>query len=273
MAIQWHPLLAQFLRQDYGDRLEIQEEVNLGDAPIRADLVLIRRDPKVGLPYPLNDLGAITLVEFKGPKETAGQKALTRLEIYGLLYYERTKLTRRRDLTLWLVASKFSRTVSQPEGTYLADARGVGPGVQGGSLDQFPTCLVNLNGLPVSRETLPLVMVSRGPQERVLAEYVLDHRQEHPDYLRLLMEMHQKAFEEVIKMRELTLEELGVEDPDKYIADVIKLVGEQRILQKLREEQGEEQVLRDLVNQIGLPKTRRLLDQLEKPSTKKLRRS
>jgi hypothetical protein len=66
MAIYWHPVLAQLLRQVYGDRLEIYEEVNLGQMPLRIDLVIIRRDPTVALPYPLDPLGATTLLSYKG---------------------------------------------------------------------------------------------------------------------------------------------------------------------------------------------------------------
>jgi hypothetical protein len=149
MAIHWHPVLAQLLRQFYGDRLEIQEEVNLGELPLRIDLVLIKRNPAVALPYPFDRLGAVTLLSYKGPEDTAGQADLRQLEIYALLYQDRFNLPRRSDLTLWLVASKFAREVSQRAGAYLAAARTAGPGVRAGRLDGFPTCLVNLNELPV----------------------------------------------------------------------------------------------------------------------------
>jgi hypothetical protein len=112
MAIYWHPLLAQFLRRDYGDRLIIEEEVNLGDLPLRIDLVIIRPDPEVTLPYPFNHLGTTTLVSFKGPQDAAGQNDLRQLEIYGLLYQGRAELPRRRDLTLWLPASRYQRRAS-----------------------------------------------------------------------------------------------------------------------------------------------------------------
>lgn len=41
MALYWHPYLAELLRQDYGDRLVIEEEVSLGDMLLRADLLLV----------------------------------------------------------------------------------------------------------------------------------------------------------------------------------------------------------------------------------------
>jgi hypothetical protein len=73
----------------YRDRLIIEEEVTLGDRPLRADLLLIRRDPTVALPFPFCFLGAQTLVEYKSPDDAATQADLVQLEIYGLLYAQR----------------------------------------------------------------------------------------------------------------------------------------------------------------------------------------
>jgi hypothetical protein len=207
----------------------IQEEVNLGDLPLRADLLIIRRDPIVPLPYPFNHLGATTLVEFKGPDDSAGQADLLQLESYGLLYQQRTKLARRSELTLWLVASSLARGVSQRDGAYLTRAQRVGPGVRAGSLDRFPTCLVNLNELPISGETLPLLMVSRGPQERAVVEFLVDHRKEYAEYAHHLFAMHKKVFTEVFIMRELTLEEWGIEYPEEFATDLVQFFGEERI--------------------------------------------
>ena len=61
MALYWHPFLTELLRMDYGDRLIVDDEVSLGDMPLKADLLLIRRDLSVVLPFPFNCLGARTL--------------------------------------------------------------------------------------------------------------------------------------------------------------------------------------------------------------------
>jgi len=57
MTIYWHPFLAEMLRLSYADRIIIQEQLPLGDLPLEADLLLLRRDPKVvpvpfGTPWP-----------------------------------------------------------------------------------------------------------------------------------------------------------------------------------------------------------------------------
>ncbi len=65
MALYWHPYLAELLQLDYGDRLIVEKEVPLGDMPLKADFLLIRRDPSVPLPFPFCFLGVETLVEYK----------------------------------------------------------------------------------------------------------------------------------------------------------------------------------------------------------------
>ncbi|PIY48480.1 MAG: hypothetical protein COZ06_16375 [Armatimonadetes bacterium CG_4_10_14_3_um_filter_66_18] len=115
MAVQWHPLLARFLRHDYADRLEVQTEVPLGELPLRADFLLIRRAPELPLPFPLSHLGSTTLMEYKGPDETVSQKDLQLLGIYADLYVYREDLPARRDLTLWLVGSRFADRLSDSD--------------------------------------------------------------------------------------------------------------------------------------------------------------
>jgi len=139
MALYWHPFLAELLRQDYGHHLIVEEEVSLGDMPLRADLLLIRRDPRVLLPFPLSLLGARTLVEYKSPDDGATQDDLVKLAIYGLLYAQRAGLVQRRHLTLWLLASRFQSNISQRGGAFLARERDVGAGIRAGRLDGFPT--------------------------------------------------------------------------------------------------------------------------------------
>jgi hypothetical protein len=259
MAIYWHPMLAQLLRSEYGDQLTIEEEVNLGEMPLRIDLVVIRRDPAVSLPFPFDHLGATTLVSFKGPLDVAGQADLRRLEIYGLLYQERYNLPRRPDLTLWLLASHYQRRVTWRDGAYLSRGRTAGPGVRAGSLDRFPVCLVDLNELPVETATWPLVMVSRGPAERPLVEYFLDHQSELNKYWRQLLELHGQSFLEVIQMRQQSLEESGIEDLDKYVAMLVKVVGnKERLVRAL----GEEQAVRALVKWLGADRVREMVQQV-----------
>jgi hypothetical protein len=237
MALYWHPFLAQFLREDYGDRLIVEEELNLGDMPLRVDLLIIRRDPRGRLPYPFNHLGERTLVSYCGPDHRAEQKDLAKLEAYGILYQLRESVRRRRDVTLWLVSSRFARQVSDRDGAHLTRARRVGPGVQKGSLFGFPTCLINQNALPVNAETLPLVLTAKGKVEWATGEYLIDHRESFHRRLLSFAELHPVTFKEMLVMKRLTLEQIGITDKEAKI--LIELVGEEKVVRLL----GEERVL------------------------------
>ena len=211
MALYWHPFLAQMLRLSYADRLIVQEQVSLGDLPLQADLLLIRRDPSLALPYPLEFLGARTLVEFKSPDDTADQAALEQLEIYGLLYVRREQLPRRSDLTLWLMASNIAANVSQPGRTELTRVQDVGPGVRRGTHDGFPTLQLDLQAVPFSPDTIPLHMVAGGRQERALVEYIIEHYKHYPHQLDLLASLHGFALMEALIMHNLTPEQIGID--------------------------------------------------------------
>ncbi|MFQ6044466.1 MAG: hypothetical protein ACE5PV_26745 [Candidatus Poribacteria bacterium] len=71
MATYWHPLLAQFLREDYGDRLEVKDSVKIGKMPLELDILIFPSISTEELPYPLNYLGKTTIAELKGPGDTA----------------------------------------------------------------------------------------------------------------------------------------------------------------------------------------------------------
>ncbi len=214
MALYWHPFLAEMLRLSYADRLDVRENLPLGDLPLEADLLLIRRDPAAPLPYPLDFLGPTTLVEFKSPTDTADQAALEQLEIYGLRYVRREGLARRDDLTLWLMASQVAENVSRPGKAELTGARAVGPGVTRGTLDGFPTCVVDLQAVPFTPETLPLHMVATGKQERALAEFVVGHYRHYPRQLDVLTHLHEIPFMEVLMSQGMTLEQIDAHEKE-----------------------------------------------------------
>jgi len=63
MATYWHPLLAQFLREDYGDRLEVKDSVKIGKMPLELDILIFTIVPTEELPYPFNYLGETTIAD------------------------------------------------------------------------------------------------------------------------------------------------------------------------------------------------------------------
>jgi hypothetical protein len=188
----------------------------------------MRRDPSVTLPFPFCFLGTQTLMEYKSPDDRAGQEDLATPEIYGMLYVLRNNIAQRRELTLWLAASHFASDVSLEGGAYLSGAQDVGAGGRGGTLDGFPTFFIDLTRLPVAPEALPLLMVAKGPQERQMVEFLIDHSREYPMHLQLLRELHIQKLEEVLNMRQLTPEQIGID----YEA-LLRLLGEERAIKLL----------------------------------------
>jgi len=264
LAVYWHPLLAQFLRRDYAEFFDIQSALKLGEMPLEADLVLIRKPEGVEPPFPFNHLGQRTIGEFKGPHDTANQDSLAQLEVYGILYQQQESL-QRRNVTLWLIASDFVEEINDSERAYLENLQEVGPGLYHGILDRFPTYLVNLGELPISAATLPLLMVYKGPREHEIMEYLLDHRDEFFYYFVFAIMMHLETLQEVLAMRNLKLEEL-----DLNAETLVNAAGEERVLSWIGEEKvirllGEEKILSDLVRMLGKERIQQLLDKLPSP--------
>ena len=159
-----------------------------------------------------------------------------------MLYALREGIAQRHDLTLWLVASHFRREVSRLGGAVLVGEQELGVGVKGGLLDGFPTFFIDLHRLPVQPETLSLLMVAKGPQERELIESLVDHFREYPRRVQLLRELHVETLREVLRMRQLSPEQIGID----YRA-LLDLIGEERAIDLI----GEERAIEDIVRRKG----------------------
>lgn len=266
MAIYWHPFLTQFLRQDYESLLSIEAEVNLGEMPLRLDLLIIPHYPVIEFPYPFCHLGQKTLASYKGPGDKAEQSSLVQLLSYTLLYQQREDIWQRRDLTLWLLANEFADDISLPGGAEITDMREIGVGVRGGTLDGFPIFLIDLGMLPVNAATLPLVMAAKGENEQALVEFFLDNYEEYSSYLEYLIILHLDMFMEVLTMRQMTAEEIGLDmesvlrflrpyGGDKVIESVSKLFGGERVLRESARILGEERAVKELTQIIGEERT------------------
>ena len=82
-------------------------------------------------------------------------------------------------------------------------------------------------------ETLSLLMVAKGPQERELVEFLVDHFREYPQHVQLLRELHVETLREVLRMRQLTPEQIGID----YRA-LLDLIGEERAIDLIGEERA-----------------------------------
>ncbi len=274
MAIQWHPYLTQFLRQDYDSLLIIESEVNLGEMPLRLDLLLIPRYPVGELRYPFCHLGQQrTLASYKGPGDMAGQPSLVQLLTYAMMYQQREDIWQRSDLTLWLMANEFADDISLPGGAQIDDMQEIGVGMRGGTLDGFPIFLIDLGVLPVNIATLPLVMAAKGANEQALVEFLLDNHEQYASYIGYIIELHGKMFMEVLMMRKMNPEEIGLEmetvmgllqlyGDDKVMEGMHKLYGGEQVLKQSARIIGEERAVKELTQTIGKERLLQIIEQL-----------
>jgi hypothetical protein len=253
----------------------VKDEFSLGDMPLKADFLLIRRDPSVALPFPFCFLGAETIAEYKSPDDTAAQEDLSQLEIYGMMYTREKKMW-RKDLTLWLVASHFHSEVSHPDGAYLSGKKKVGKGVYQGRVDKFPTFFVDLRELPVTAESLPLNLVAKGPREQEMVEFLVEHYQGYPKHVEILRELHAQKLMEVLQMRQLTPEQIGIDYQAllKLLGEerAIDLIGEEQAIQLLAQQKGKEHFLENVIRLVGPETAHEVLKKVEQESAAPPRR-
>ena len=162
-------------------------------------------------------------------------------------------MPRPRPLRLWLLASHFHTQVSQRGGAYLARAQPLSAGIQRGRVDGFPTFFIDLTRLPVQPAALPLLLVAKGPQERPLVEFLVDHFRDYPRHIPFLRELHPRLLLEVLRMKQLPPEQIGLD----YEA-LLALIGEERALTLI----GDERVVEDLLRWKGAQWLRTTLERL-----------
>jgi hypothetical protein len=250
MAIQWHPILAQFLENDYKEQILIKQSVKLGEMPLEMDMLI---EPIVSiqlLPYPFNYLGETTLVEFKGPGDIAAWTSLAQIESYACIYMRNNEIADRRKLTLWVIASKFSENIDEPPYDCIDNLTHVGAGMRCGALARFPIYLIDLGELPITIPTIPLLMVYRGDlkREKEIVTFVIKHRLQLHEYIEFLSILHAKALKEVLgnmnieNLRELELDMPAITD----IFDVmVRTIGPENALKEVLDNMNTEN-LREL---------------------------
>ncbi len=239
MAIQWHPLLAQFLRHSLSDQIQIQDSIPLGQMPIEMDLLFQPSVPIQSLPYPFNYLGKPTIGEFKGAGDTANWATVAQIESYACLYQMQQKIIDRNQITLWVIASKFASNFS----LYIDDLIPIGPGVQRGTLAHFPIYQIDLATLPITLATFPLLMVHKGAREREIVQFFLEHHQELREMSHFIKTLHPQALKEVL--RDMNLENLRGFDLD--LPAILELFPPEKVIENIG--------LEKFIETIGLEKT------------------
>ena len=227
MAIQWHPLLAQFLRHSLSDQIQIQDSIPLGQMPLEMDLLFQPSVPIQSLPYPYNHLGQPTIGEFKGAGDTANWTTIAQIESYACLYQMQQRIIDRNQITLWVIASKFASNFS----LYIDGLTPVGAGVQRGTLAQFPIYQIDLATLPITLATFPLLMVYKGAREREIVQFFLEHYQELGEMSYFIELLHPQALQEVLQEMDIKPEILRGFDLD--LPAILELFGPRKVIQHL----------------------------------------
>ena len=260
MAIQWHPILAQFLENDYKEQILIRESVKLGEMPLEMDILIEPIVSIQSLPYPFNYLGKTTIVEFKGPGDTATWTSLAQIESYACIYIRNNEIPDRRKLTLWVIASKFSAQIDEPPYDCIDNLTDIGLGIRGGVLARFPIYLIDLSELPITIPTIPLLMVYRGDlnREKEIVTFVIKHRLQLHEYIKFLSILHAKVLGEVLdNMNIENLQELELDIP--AITDLfdimIRTIGPEKAIEKIG--------LENIIQTVGIEKIEELLEKVK----------
>lgn len=247
MAIQWHPLLAQFLRDVLSDRIQIRDSVPLGEMPIEMDLLFQPRGQIASLPYPYNYLGQRTIGEFKGPGDTANWDSVAQIEGYACLYQRQQNIEDRGEITLWVIASQYTQSFSR----YIEDLTSIGKGVFRGTLAQFPICQIDLGTLPITVATFPLLLVYKGDvaREKAIVQFFIDHHEELRESSLFIELLHPEALKEVL--RTMDIESLRGFDLD--LPAILRLFDTQRIIQTIGLKEAIQTVgLEEVIQTVGL---------------------
>ncbi len=112
----WHPLLARMLKWALSDAYEIEEEVLVGQMPLRLDVVLLRRRggelPEAAvhdLPSLTALLNRLTLLEFKSPTDVLKAGDLDQFFALAHLYRaQERQVPLRGDMTLVILAPQIT---------------------------------------------------------------------------------------------------------------------------------------------------------------------
>ncbi|MGH7200742.1 MAG: hypothetical protein ACREJB_09070 [Planctomycetaceae bacterium] len=113
----WHPLFVQLLRWRLGNAYDVLDEVSVGTMPLRADIVLIRREQGDLSETARRELAALvqhlnrwTLVEFKSPADVLQQGDLDQLfGVAHLFCSQQSEPIDSADLSLIVLAASLTQ--------------------------------------------------------------------------------------------------------------------------------------------------------------------
>ena len=263
MAIQWHPLFAELLRQQLEEHYDVQINVAVGDVPREADLVLLRRTSTSGTPFHgvWRYLKTWNILEYKGPSVSARIDHVDLLIELGLgiqrrLNAERAKARQAKmadaDVCFWYVANRLGRRFRREVEAKLGPLQERGQGVwQSRALDR-DVFLVSGADVPVELDNVPLHILRQESLEKQLAVGKLVVQDQslleryapyletfHPEVLKELQVMARTAGHPFKLNMPAIIEVFGLEE-------VVKQVGMDRVIEQVRKQKGLAKLVRQL---------------------------
>ncbi len=256
---QWHPIFAELLRPVVESHYDIETDVPVGDAPRKADFVLLRRTragqvPAGGL---WRDLAPWNVLEFKGPTVSPRDDDLEALVELGLGIHRRLNEERAHrdrptlgpeDVSLWYLAPHLGRRLLSSWERRAPGLRPHGAGVWRCEFLGRAVLLVSGSELPVEEASLPLHLIAREPSEseRAVAQLLAGRSELWERYGGWLASLHPAAFEEVENMTKATKRRSPIDlEPlvrSMGLKQVIDQLGSKRVIQEL----GAQRVIKDL---------------------------
>jgi hypothetical protein len=277
--VQWHPLFAKLLRPVVETHYEVQTGVPVGDVPLQADIVLLRRTTPGPLPFHglWSRLTTWNVLEFKGPTVSPRLRDLDLLVELGLGIDRRLNEDRVRrhlpplapgEVSFWYLANRLGRRLLRDAGPWLGPLVPDGPGVWRSLVLQRPVYLVSGAHLPVDEDSLPVHLVGREPPEaeRQVGRFLAERPGLWQRYGQWLAALHPDVWKEVRVMARRSertfkidlrpvIEELGLKPVIEAVGvkEVIDEVGLKEVLKEVGLKEVLKEVgLKEVLKEVGL---------------------
>lgn len=168
------------------------------------------------------------------------------------------KIIDRSQITLWVIASQFAETFP----LYIEGLAPIGEGVRQGTLAQFPIYQIDLETLPITLDTFPLVMVYKGnvEREKAIVQFFIEHYQEVRELGIFIEMLHSQALKEVLKL--LNIESLSGLDLD--LPAILDLFETEKIIRAI----GTENLAKAISSSLTDEEKERLIERIQQSGQK-----
>jgi len=252
--LHWHPAFLEAVQEelrDYKDVLEFKEEYQLNAAPLRIDLLIIKKPRELIIDKKIARIfRSDNILEYKSPTDNLSVRDFWKVYSYANLYASITPGVDLSDLTLTFIGSRHPRKLLH----YLTRIRDytveeISPGIYGVSGDYLPIQIIESKNLP-DDENFWLKALSNDLEARRLSVILKEREKRGPEasldaYIDIILRANEKLISEVNNMKwQETLYELI--EKNGMLPKMQEIAIEQGIVQ------GQERIARNLLD-MGMP--------------------